>query len=321
MRYAVKPLSRGEFKFGKLHLKYKSRWGLLWLVRALPIETPVKVFPDLRTLRKMRVKYSRSQGAGELQKRRMGAEGTQFEGLRTYFTGDDVKKMDWKATARLDMPVVRTFTHEVEQPVLVLLDAGRKMQTVVKDLTKFDWALNAALSFSGVAIDRGDQVAVGVFSNREILPARFGMGKKHLKRLLDDLCDVQPEGVEPDYEEMMLQFSRTLKRRSMIVLFTDLIDPMASRALIRNVRTFSKHHLLLIVTLSDTELLAQARRHPNDSYEAYQIGVTQDLLEIRRKSLLELTKAHGAVVIDTPPDLMDQSLINHYLAIKLKNKL
>ncbi len=321
LSYSVLPSLRGTFEFGQIHMKYASRLGLLWIQKVDGRREAVKVYPDLKRIRRMQIKHSKGQGAGELQKRLMGLEGTQFVGLRTYHTGDDIRKMDWKATARMETPVTRIFSYEVEQPILVLLDAGRKMMSPINRLSKLDHALNAALAFTAVALDRGDQVSMGIFSNKVIKHVPFGQGKKHLKHLLDTVSEVQPEPVEPHYEESLLFFARSLKRRALVILFTDLIDPMASYTLRRSLQSFSHQHLLVVVTLSDAHLLEQTAMYPQTPEEAYQKGVALDLLDTRRKSLRELSKLHGATVLDTQPIDMDEALINHYVGIKLRNRL
>lgn len=319
--YRVRPFKRGKFGFGQIALTYQSPLGLLWLNAKGGRSEEIAVYPDLQKIRRMRVRFSRAQAVGELQKRKLGAEGTQFEGLRNYFTGDDVRKMDWKASARLDMPVTRVFTHEVEQPILILIDAGRKMQTLEKGITKFDWALNAALSFAGVAIDRGDVVGIGVFDQEMIVQPTFGTRQKHLKVLLDAVSPIQPSGLEPDYEGMMLQAARSLNKRSLVVVFTDLIDPPASQSLLKGLQAFARTHLLMVVTFQQQELLAAANRVPSELIEAYESSVTLDLLELRRKTFLTLAKSQGAIVIDALPEKLDEALIHRYLSVKLRNRL
>lgn len=320
-RYSLRPLERGTFQFGLTHFQYRSALHLLNIHHTYGRRSTVAVYPDLRQIKAMRVKYSREMMAGSLQQRKMGLEGTEFDGLRNYAVGDDIRKLDWKATARLDMPISRVFTHEVEQPIMVILDAGRKMETRVNGITKFDWALNAALAFTGVALDRGDQVGLGVFDTDVRLNLPPATGKKQLHHILDKVSKIQPQSKEPAYEEVMFHFARSLSKRSLVIIFTDLIDPMASKSLIRSLKQFSKNHLLMVVTLANNELIDLSLRTPETVPEAYEAGVALDFLEVREKSLLTLAKSHGAIVIDTTPDQMDEQLINNYFAVKFKNRL
>jgi uncharacterized protein (DUF58 family) len=321
LSYELFPTHRGLYRLEKIHFRYRSKLGLLWLAIKGGRPDKIKVTPDLRRVRKMRLMASRAQNAGELQKRALGMEGTQFSGLRHYFAGDDIRKIAWQATARQDIPVVRTFTHEVEQPILVLLDAGRKMDVRVNQLQKYDWALNTALAFMGVAIDRGDAVGAGTFSNRILSSIPLKTGRRHLNRLLDLLGETEVQPVEPDYEAVMLQFARGLKRRSLVVIFTDLIDPLASRSLLASLRSFSRNHMLMVVTLADSQTIAKAEMLPETPYEAYQKGVALDLLALRRETQMALSKNKKAIIIDAPPDKLDETLIARYLELKRQNRL
>jgi len=324
--YTIAPRQRGNYRFEKIHLRYRSRLGLLWLMVQDGRVDDVIVSPDLRLVRKMRLMASRAQTVGELQKRALGLEGTQFSGLRHYFAGDDIRKMAWQATAKLDLPVVRTYTHEVEQPVMVLLDAGRKMAMTVSDaqgkrLQKFDWALNSALAFMAVAVDRGDCVGAGIFSNHVLSHVPLGAGRKHLSRLLETLGQIEVQAIEPDYESVMLHFARQLKRRSLVVVFTDLSDPLAARSLIRSLYSFAKTHLLMIVTPAENELIQQAQVNPADVETVYRKGVAQDLLALRQETLRALKKTHNAIVIDAPLEGLDDAILRQYLQIKQKSSL
>lgn len=321
VEYDLIPMVRGLFAFGQVHFRYASRLGLLWISKKEGRRDQIKVYPDFKRLREMRVKFSRSLEQGEVRKRMLSLEGTHFAGLRGYVTGDDVRRIDWKATARMEFPVVQTFTPEVDQPIQVLIDGGRKMQSLFHGLSKFDWALNAALSFAGVAIDRGDQVSIGVFHGTLAQHTPMAGGRKHLQTLLEAFHAVQPQPVEPAYERVMVQAARLLKRRSLVIIFTDLIDPLASRSLARSLRAFSRQHLLMVVTLGDGEMKALSHSVPEDAYQSFEKGIALDLLGIRQKALLELTKNYGAIVIDTVPEQMDEDLINRYLAAKLKNRI
>lgn len=326
INYTVTPNCRGLYRFERIHFRYRSRLGLLWMTVQDGRPDEVKVVPDLRLVRRMRLMASRSQTAGELQKRALGLEGTQFSGLRHYFAGDDIRKMAWQATAKLDIPVVRTYTHEVEQPILVLLDAGRKMASPLTDasgkrLQKYDWALNSALAFMGVAVDRGDCVGAGIFSNQVLAHVPLGSGRNHLNRLLEVLGESEVQTVEPDYEAVMLHFARQLKRRSLVVLFTDLIDPLAARSLQRSLYTFAKTHVIMIVTPAESELIRQGKVMPEDVDAAYRKGVAQDLLALRQETLRTLQKTHSAIVVDAPPEGIDDALLRQYLQLKQKNRL
>ena len=119
----------------------------------------------------------------------------------------------------------------------------------------------------------------------------------------------------------MPTFARTLKRRSMVVIFTDLIDPMTSQSLLKSLQAFSKKHLLVIVTLSDSEIEHISHQFPQTELQAYEKGFAQDLLHARHQMLQTLKRNFGAIIVDAPPHQLDESLINQYLKAKLRNRL
>jgi uncharacterized protein (DUF58 family) len=162
---------------------------------------------------------------------------------------------------------------------------------------------------------------VGVFSNKILAHIPLGTGRSHLSQILETLGETEVQSVEPDYETVLLHFARRLKRRSLVVLITDLIDPLASRNLLNSLKSFPANHVLMVVTLSDNETLAQAEIMPGTAYEAYRKGVALDLLELRRQTLLTLSKTNNAVVVDAPADVLDETLIQRYLQLKQKNRI
>lgn len=326
LSYEILPDRRGIFQFEKIYFRYGSRLGLLWLNVLGGRPDQIKVTPDLRRIRRLRILVSRAQNAGELQKRSLGLEGSQFMGLRHYFPGDDFKKMAWQATAKLDIPVLRSFTHDVEQPIVILMDAGKKMNLSISHesglgLQKYDWALNTALAFLSVAIDRRDCVGLGVFSNRVLAHIPLGSGKSHLSRILETLSETEVQAVESDYESMMLYFARRLRRRALIVVFTDLIDPTASLSLLKSLNSFADNHLLMVVTLSDSHIQELANQMPATGLEAYRKGVALDLLALRQEALQTLCKTRNAVIVDEPPDKLDEVLLRKYMQLKRRNRI
>ncbi|HEY9746210.1 MAG TPA: DUF58 domain-containing protein [Oculatellaceae cyanobacterium] len=311
--YELFPTQRGQYPFEKIHARYRSRLGLLWLTLQGGRPETITVTPDLARIQRMRVNASKATAPGELQKQTLGSEGTRFRGLRHYFPGDDVRNMAWQATARLDQPVVRTFELEVEQPILVLLDAGRKMRSTIGGLSRYDQALNAALALCAVAIDRKDAVGATVFGSRILSSVPFGTGSSHWIKLLDSLSKTTAQQVEPDYARILPLIARGLRRRTLVILLTELIDPSTSTQLIQAFKSVSTQHTLLIATLSDPDLLRQAQSHPANAFDAYQKGVTLDLLALRQQALSALKRLHHATIIDAPPDKLDETLIRKYL--------
>ena len=159
------------------NVRFKSRFGLFWHQSKISADEKVKVYSDLRALYDLSIKLSRSSELGEMRQRRRG-QGTDFASLKEYTVGDDAKSIDWKATARRDRPVVRTYEAEQEQRMLILIDAGRMMTSDLEGISRFDHALNAALCLALTGLSHNDQVGFGIFADRPLayLPPHRGKG-------------------------------------------------------------------------------------------------------------------------------------------------
>jgi uncharacterized protein (DUF58 family) len=168
LTYTVHPTQRGEFDWGNIQVRQLGLWGLAWDDWQIPQKLKVKVYPDLVGLRSLSIRLA-LQSSGSIRQRRMGI-GTEFAELRNYRTGDDLRLIDWKATARRvgaygnTPPLVRVLEPEQEQTLIILLDRGRLMTAKVQGLQRFDWGLNATLSLALAGLHRGDRVGVGVFA-------------------------------------------------------------------------------------------------------------------------------------------------------------
>ncbi|MBK8189299.1 MAG: DUF58 domain-containing protein [Vampirovibrionales bacterium] len=322
IEYEVSPLRRGSFTFEPIRLRYRSRLGLLWIQQRAARRDVVKAYPDLKRIAQLRVRFSVSGEGGDFRSRRLGLQGTEFSALRPYVAGDDLRHVAWRATARMDAPVTQVWRPEADQPILILLDAGRTMNApLANDLTRFDWALTAALSLAGVAIDHGDRVGVIAFDQRVTHRSPIAGGRAHFNRMLDALHALQPTAQEPDYEGVMLKAAKQLRRRSLVVAFVDLVDPLASHSLARGLQAFSKRHLLLAVSFQDPALSRQAEQYPETLQGLYEKSVALDLAQLRQRAYADLSRRTRAAVVDAEPARLDEALLNRYMAIKYKTRL
>lgn len=319
LRYQLTPTERGRYQFGDLHIRYMSFLGLFWRHLRIPAEDEVKVFSDLQALHDLSVKLSHSSELGEMHQRRRG-QGTDFASLREYAVGDDVRAIDWNATARRDRPVVRTYEAEQEQVLLILIDAGRMMVSELDGLTRFEHALNAALSLALTGLVKNDQVGIGIFANKPLLYLPPRRGKTQLKRFLEAVFDIKPQMVEPDYVGVLSYFASAQKARSLMVVLTDLTDPVGSQTLLTGLASLSPRHLPFCVTLKDRQVdkVAADRNH---SIEAlYRRAVAVDLQQQRELALSVLVR-RGCQILDCPPQELSTKLVNRYLEIKSRARL
>lgn len=327
LEYKLTPTRRGAYQFGKLSLRYLSRLGLFWREKVQDQSEKVKVFSDLKKLYELSIKLAQSTELGELHQRKRG-QGTDFASLREYTSGDDTKAIDWKATARRDRPVLRTYEAEQEQRLLILLDAGRMMVSDLEGLSRFDHALNAALCLALTGLSHNDQVGIGAFADKPLMYLPPRRGKAYMKNVLENTFGLEPRMVEPDYVGMLSYFAGNQKGRSLICILTDLTDPTGSQALLTGLASLSSRHLPFCVTLKDRQIteVAKPRVYSTNADNEqvmgslYRRAVATDLLE-QRELALSVLQRRGCMILDCPPQELSDKIVDKYLEIKTRARL
>ncbi len=319
LAYSLLPRRRGAYEFGKIFIRYKSRLGLFWKHLNIPQTKQLKVYPDLQGLQELSVKLAHVSELGDLKVRKRG-QGTDFATLREYVSGDDVRSMDWKATARRDRPVLRVYEVEKEQTLMVLVDAGRMMLSELEGLTRFDHALNAALSLVLTGLMRNDQVGLGIFADKPILYMPPRRGKTYLTRILEACSDIKPQMLEPDYLGALSFFATAQKSRSCMVVLTDLTDPTGSQSLLSGLANLSPRHLPFCVTLRDREVDRISETASNTVLGIMKRAVASDLISQRELAFSHLVR-RGCLLLDCPPQELSSKLVDKYLEIKARGIL
>lgn len=314
LRYAIRADRRGEAVVRDVHLRLAGPLGLVWLQRRERRTDALLVQPGMLEVRRFRLLglRQRLRDAGVRNVRARGEAGA-FESLREYVPGDDPRTVDWKATARSTAVMVRQYEAERSQQVLIALDAGRLMTERLGDRERMDYALSAALLLADVASHSGDRVGVLVFSDyvqRFIPPARVS-----LSSMSEALSKVEPRLVESNYPAAFAHLARQLRRRSLLVLFTDVIDPGASSALVAHLSRAVQRHLPLVVALRNPALEAAAAEPVDDEAAAFRRAAAEELLQARASVLAAMQRA-GVLVADARPQDVAPAVVNRYLEVK-----
>jgi len=262
----------------------------------------------------------RVRSAGQRAIRRRGA-GTNFSRLREYVPGDDPRHIDWKSTARHGRLVSREYSVEQGQTVVIAVDAGRMMTQLAGDRPRFEYAVTAALTLADVAYSSGDRVGLLVFDDvvrRYVAPSH---DPGTVGTIRDALIGVTPTLTEPDYAAAFRTLVERNRRRSLIVLFTDVVDVRSSRALIALTARSAERHLPLVVALRNEQLVRAAVPHAGGSeVQAYESAAAEELLAAREGVLQSMRQA-GVAVLDVAPTVMTAALVNRYLEIKQRSAL
>lgn len=314
--YHLTPHARGDYTFGDVYLRVRGRLGLVHRLRRVSLPSAVKVYPNLLETAKftLMARRGRLQQVGIRAARLQGA-GREFESLRDYMPDDELRRIDWKATARRGKLVARQYEVEKSQNVLLVLDVGRTMLAEIDGIQKLDYAINAALLLAYVATLSEDKVGLLVFADtvQAYLPPK--KGRAQVYAILEALYNAKATLAEPDYRGALAYLAARWRKRSLMVCFTDLWDPDSSRQTITELAALQPRHLVAAVTLLDTKALRAAEQETETAQAVYEKAVAMQVLEDREKAAGALTQ-RGVLVVDSPADKLSAELVNRYLEVK-----
>ena len=321
LTYQVTPPGRGVFTFGDLFVRVEGPMGLLLKTERFETTEKVNVYPSLGPIRYPDLAtYRRRSRQWGLRTAIWRGEGREFESLREYMDGDDPRKIHWKASARLDYPIVQEFQPEKNQIVMILLDAGRLMGAFSEGKNKLDHALEAAIQLVQTALSGGDQAGVLAFSDRVISFVPPKRTPQQLQTIMEGTLPLQPTLVEPQYEQAFLWLQTHISRRSLVVIFTDLLDESASENLLSAVALLRPRHLPMCVTIRASEWDDLTKAIPSNVDEIYERSTLQESLHQRRMALKRLVQ-QGALAMDLPPGKLSQATMERYLEVKQRGLL
>jgi len=322
LRYTLEPHKRGDYSFGNINVRYLSRLG--FFLRQCTFSTEqkhIRVYPNILEIR--RYQLLAQQGhlieAGIKPSKVVGL-GTDFEGLHDYQVDDEYRRINWGATARRGRLTSNQYEVDKSQNILLVLDTGRLMSGEVNGLTKLDHAVNASLMLGYVGVNQDDKVGIAAFADEVKLYIPPSKGKPQLQKILSSLYNLQAEVVESDYKTVCQYMSLKNRKRSLVCIFTDIIDEEASRELLTYVSMLAKNHLVMCIILLDSLLVSQAKGIPEDSRMVYEKGVALAVLRNREKAI-SMLKNKGVVVVSVPPEELSVAVINQYLEIKSRVRL
>lgn len=320
-QYHLTPLQRGDYRFGDTVLRYRSLLGTFLRQARYLTAAAVKVYPNVLEVRKYDL-LARKGLLYEmgLRQARIFGQGSEFERLREYNPDDEFRRINWKATARRGKPIAAEFETERSQYVVCAIDTGRLMRPPVGDLARLDYVINTALLLTYVATLKGDHVGMLSFADEVgayLAPKR---GKGQFYRVLETLYNVQSQAVESDYTRALSYLSLKNRRRSLVVVFTDLVTLDAARPLIASMARMAQRHLPICVLISDPNIAREVDAPARESAGIYRRAVAE-MLRDERQIILDTLNRSGVLTIDVPADKLTVSVINSYLELKARGKL
>lgn len=319
--YGVKPPKRGRFEFGQTALRFRSKFKLIWCQTKVVEPVTVKVYPNMRRAREAELKALGARSVvSSHRKTSWRGEGREFESMRDYVRGDELRHISWTATARRGKLTTRQYQIERDQTILIALDAGRLMTARIEQETKLDSAVHATLAMFSAAARAGDNAGLVVFGRKIKSYVPPGRGRDHIESALEALHAVEPEMIEPSYPQAFQFIAANSKRRSLVVLLTDLVDEEGSKELLNSLHILRPRHLPLVVTIADRDLKAVVRQIPSSVKDVFTQSVAEEIIH-HREAALRLVESVGGLALDVTAAALAPALLETYLRVKERGLL
>jgi len=316
----VIPVARGADALGTIYVTAQNQFGFLSRRMRMSRPQPVRVYPDLSAVERYGALHVRNRliDAG-LRRMRLRGTGTELENLRDWAPGDQFRSIEWKATARRGRLMVAEYEVERSQNVMIVLDAGRLMTPRVDEQRKFDYAVTAALSVASIASLANDKIGVVAFAG-EILRAQAPRTGRSISSIAAQVHDLEPRFEESDYAQAFAYVRTHVRKRSLIVFFTDMVDPVAQSSVLAQIGTLAKRHVVICVFMNDRAIDRALETAPRKGADVYAAAVALELRDERRAAAAILQRL-GVQVIDVPAQELSTALIDRYLLIKQRGLL
>ncbi|MCX6214013.1 DUF58 domain-containing protein [Spirosoma sp.] len=326
IRYELRPTRRGEYSFGAVNVFALSPLGLLKRRYQFEQGKLVAVYPSYLQMRQYELlaATNRLNEVGVKRIRRIG-HSMEFEQVRPYATGDDVRTINWKATSRRSDSqgtalMINAYQDERSQPVYCLIDKGRVMQSPFEGLTLLDYAINASLVLSNIALMKQDRAGILTFSNHvgQLLPADRRTG--HMLRILELLYRQKTRFLETDYESLYASVRANIRQRSLLLLFTNFETVSAMHRQLPYLRRLAKDHLLLVIFFENTELRSLLDQSATDTEQIY-LKTIGEKFTFEKKQIVKELAQYGIQTILTAPQNLTANTVNKYLELKARGMI
>ncbi len=320
LRYEITPKRRGARKLGAVTVRYALPLGLLQAQERTELPEDVDVYPDVHAARMLEMLRRQGREDARLGSLRVRGGDTEFERLRPWQRGDEIRRIDWRATARRDDLVSRQYQAESNQNVVFAIDIGRAMRGESGGLTSVDHALAAALLTADVALRGGDRAGLLTFDDRPRSFLRPTGGRSAGRKLTRAVYALDAGFAATDYRAAMVFLKTQVKVRSLFILFTNLLDPRSAKDLASAVKSLLPRHLPLCVLMRDVDVERLAIEKPLDEDDVLVRAAAAESIAWRDGIVRSLRNA-GALVLDARPEEVTPLLVKRYLEVKARRLL
>jgi uncharacterized protein (DUF58 family) len=319
--YKLRPTKRGEYLFGLVHVYAASPLRLLTRRFQFCEETSVAVYPSFLQLRRYELMAisNRLTEIGIKKIRRIG-HSLEFEQVKNYVAGDDYRTVNWKATARKGELMVNSYTDEKAQHVYCIIDKSRSMKMPFEGLSLLDYAINASLILSSVALLKEDKAGLITAAEKVATIVPADRRPAQLGKIMGALYKEKTKYLELNMEAVFSGVRNLMKQRSLIVFFSNFESMSALQRQMPFLNRISKYHLLLVVFFENTELKSLTET-PAVDVEGIYIKTIAEKFSYEKKLMVKELAKHGILSILTPPDKLTINVVNRYLSIKAQQKI
>jgi uncharacterized protein (DUF58 family) len=319
--YSLRPVQRGEYLFGKIQALVTSPLQLVERRFSFPAEETVMVYPSYLQMKKYSLHAIGNQlnEAGSKRLRKLG-NSVEFEQIKEYVRGDDYRTVNWKATARKNQLMVNTYVDEKSQQVYCLIDKSRNMQMPFEGMSLLDYAINASLVITNVALHKQDKAGLVTFAEKmnTFLPAE--RNNVQMEAVLESLYKEQTNFLDADYEALYAHIRNKIKQRSLLVLFTNFESQYALERQLPYLKKIAHHHLLMVVIFENTEIKKMLHNNAVTTEDIY-IQVIAEKFSYEKRLLVKELQKSGILTLLTSPEQLTVNALNKYLEIKSRQAI
>ena len=322
MHYSFNPKERGEFFFGNLHLFIKTPLQIMIRRVTFFSKESVKVFPGFLLLRQFEfmAHITDPGNLGYKQVRKTG-HSLEFEQIREFVSGDDIRSINWKATGRTGgQLMINNYTDEKSQQIYCIIDKGRSMKMAFDSVSLMDYAINATLVMCSVAISRQDRAGMISFGDRagDFLPANHRVTQ--MASIVNVLYNLQTRFLESDFAFLHKLIKTRITQRSLLILFTNFESMSALKRQLPFLRNISRKHLLLVVFFENTTLRTLASGEAENVEQLYEKVIAEKFI-LEKKLIVKELHQYGISSLLTSPEKLSIDVVNKYLQIKARREL
>jgi uncharacterized protein (DUF58 family) len=320
-QYILEPKERGEYSFGALNIFASSPLGFVSKRFTFQKDAFLPAYPSFIHLRKYELMALQNEFLlGGIKKIRKLGHTMEFEQIKEYVPGDDVRTINWKATSKTNRLMVNQFQDEKAQRIFMLIDKGRTMKMPFKGLSLLDYSINATMALSHIILKKGDRAGMMTFSKKTENKVAADNKSGQLRKISESLYNIKTDFFESDFNRLYQDVKYSLNQRSLVLLFTNFETLDALNRQMKYLRGIAKNHLLVVVFFKNSELHTLIHKNPESMQEIYD-EVIAEKFEFEKKLIIQELRKYGIYSVYTLPENLNVDVINKYLEIKARGIL